>query len=446
MVMDDADIERKLSPSEKFWWVLDQECRGNFVVHARITGSIKEEALRQSLDAVQARHPLLRVRIQRDGWNSLSFKTSRVQKLPLRIVEKPTKAWVKEAEKELHEEVAVQEGPLVRCTLVRHAQDDNTVLIAFHHAIGDAISGSFLMRDLVQAMALVYSGKKCELPPLTPKREMNAYFPEWALGLSGRWRSIKFAGRMLGEVLRHGKPALPKFDQKVPPKKRRARVIVQELDPDFIDRLHERALEHGTTLHGALLAAQILAIAHDREDTKESPYLMGSPVNLRKKLNPPVGEDVGFFVTIGASVNLAKPDTDFWSLARTVRERVWQCVQLGEPFVYVIQHKDLSRITSLLGLGSWGRLIYARAAMSLTFGGLTFSNIGIVDIENHLGPFIIKSLGFAASPSCLSPLIACAATIKNKSTWNFVGMEPLLSEEHIKKIAAKAVEVLSNAV
>jgi NRPS condensation-like uncharacterized protein len=445
-MVDDLAVERKLSPSEKLWWVLDQECRSNFVMHARLTGLINGDLLRQSLDAVQTRHPLLQVRIERDGWNSLSFKTGGIKGLPLRIVEAPYDGWIKEVENELHERFPVQEGPLVRCTLIRHAREDNTILMAFHHAIGDGISGSFLMRDLFQAMALASSGKACELPPLEPKREMNAYFPEWAQGFSGRWRVSKFAGRLLGEMLHHGKPTLPNFDQTAPPKERRARIVPRQLDPDFIDRLHKRAHEEGTTLHGALLAAQILAIAQDRNDTKEHFYLIASPVNLRKRLTPPVGEDVGFFVTIGVSVNMARPDTEFWPLAKTVRGSLWQCVEAGEPFVYVIQHKDLSRITSLLGLGAFGRLIYARAGAYLTFGGLTFSNIGIVDIENHLGPFTLEDLGFFASPSSFSSLIVCAASIKSRSTWNFVGMEPLLSKDHIEEIADKAMEVLSGAV
>ena len=73
-MVDDSDIERKLSPSEKLWWVIDQECRSNFVMHSHVTGSISEDVLRQSLNAIQARHPLLRVCIKRDGWNGLVQK------------------------------------------------------------------------------------------------------------------------------------------------------------------------------------------------------------------------------------------------------------------------------------------------------------------------------------------------------------------------------------
>ena len=445
-MVHDSAIERKLSPSEKLWWVIDQECRSNFVMHSHVTGSITEDVLRPSLDAIQARHPLLRVCIKRDGWNSLSFRTNNVPSLPLRVVEGESNSWIEEAERELYEGFSVEEGPLARCTLVRHSRQDNTVLLAFHHAIGDGVSGSFLMRDLFQAAALVSTGKKCGLPTLEAKREMNAYFPDWAVGLSGRWRSMKFGARMLGAVLRYGRPAMPLFDLKAPPKERRARIVAHCLDPDFVDRLNTRAHKEGTTLHGAMLAAQILAISHDRGDAKERPYFIGSPVNLRKRLSPPVGEDIGFFVTAGASINLAKPGTDFWPLAKAVRESLWDCVERGEPFVYVIQHLDLSRITSLLGLGMLGRRVYARVGASMTFGGLVFSNIGKVDIENHQGPFTIENLGFAASISSFSHFAAYAATIRRKSTWNFIGMEPLFKKEHTQRIAAKALEILTAAV
>ena len=445
-MLDDSTVERRLSPSEKWLWIIDHESRINFTMHAHVTGAIDEDVLRLSLDAIQARHPMLRVGIERDGWNRLAFKNSEVPKLPLRIVKGSVDAWIQEAEKELHEEFQVQEGPLVRCTMVRHGQENNTVLLSFHHAIGDGISGSFLMRDLFQAAALACKKETCELPPLEPKMEMNAYFPEWAHGWRGRWRYMKFSGHLLGSILRYGRPAIPHLDHKVPPKERRARIITHRLDPDFIDQLHRRAREKDTTLHGAMLAAQIIAIAHDRKDTKDRPYFIGSPVNLRKWLNPAVGEDVGVFNAMGASINLAKPDTEFWPLAKAVRGSLWNCVEQGDPFVYAIQHKDLSIITSLLGLGPLGRLIYSRAAASMTLGGLVFSNIGKVDIENHHGPFTIEDLGFIASLSSLGTLAAFAATINRQSTWNFVGMEPQLTKEHIERIAAKAVNVLLNSV
>jgi hypothetical protein len=73
--------------------------------------------------------------------------------------------------------------------------------------------------------------------------------------------------------------------------------------------------------------------------------------------------------------------------------------------------KDLSIITSLLGLGPLGRRVYSQASASTTFGGLGFSNIGKVAIENHHGLFTIEALGFVASLSSIGNLSAFAASI-----------------------------------
>jgi len=106
----------------------------------------------------------------------------------------------------------------------------------------------------------------------------------------------------------------------------------------------------------------------------------------------------------------------------------------------------LSRITSLFGLNMIGRRIFARVGAFMTFGGLVFSNIGKVEIENHQGPFTIEDLGFAASLSSFSNFAAFAATIKRQSTWNFVGMEPLFKKEHTERIAVNALEILAKAI
>ena len=155
---------------------------------------------------------------------------------------------------------------------------------------------------------------------------------------------------------------------------------------------------------------------------------------------------MGFYVTVGASVSLAGPETDFWPLAVQARSALWDCVERGDPFVYPLQHLDLSRVAAVWGLGPLGRRVYGRLAALANMGGLVFSNIGRVDIDNRQGPFVIENLGFAASGSCVSPLIATAATIDRRSTWNFVGMDPPLAPDHTRRIANLALEILTDAV
>jgi NRPS condensation-like uncharacterized protein len=425
---------------------MGHHCSVNFVMHARVSGDLSADVLRPALKAIQARHPLLRVRIERTGWNTLWFKASGVPEIPLRVVEKSSELWVSEAEDELRESFPVDEGPLVRCTLVQHGPETSTILLTFHHAIGDAMSGAYLIRDLVMAMGISSEGKAPILKPLEPKLEMNAYFPDRAKGVKGRLLYYRFIGRMLWAIMRWGRPTLPKLDQKAAPKERLPRIVHHRISPEAVERLHALARSEKTTLHGALLAAQVLAIAQDRESVKDQLYLIGSPVNLRRRLIPPVGEDVGFFVTIGASVNAANSSTEFWSLAREIKESLWECVERGEPFVYLMQHKDFSGITALLGLSRLGMGLYGRLIGKANMGGLAFSNIGKVDIETVQGPFNIESLGFAASGSGISPFVTFASTIEKESTWNFMGMEPLISKEHTERIAANAIEILHNSI
>ena len=362
------------------------------------------------------------------------------------MVEAPRDNWAAQAEAELNEFFAVDRGPLVRCVLVRHGPDESTVLLSFHHSIGDAMSGAYLLRDLFKSAAQAVQGLDPALPALEPKKAMNDYFPAWATGLSGRWRNIMYAAWVLASVPRWGLPVAPPFDQSARPRDLRPRLAVRRLDPDFVARLHLRAGQEQTTLHGALLAAQILAIAQDRADRKKRFYLLGSPVNLRKRLDPPVLDDVGFFVTMGASTVPAGPDDDFWTLAKALRSSLWDCVERGYPFVYVYQHLDLSRITGLLGLTSAGAWLHNRVSALAAMGGLSLSNIGVVDIETHQGPFTIESLGFAASGAGLSPLIGFAATVERESTYNLVGMEPLISRDHTERLADMVLQNLLSSV
>ncbi|MBW1704036.1 MAG: hypothetical protein JRJ86_02590 [Deltaproteobacteria bacterium] len=443
---DKFEVNRRLSPMEKYLWVVDRVCRINFIMHARIQGVLDEEILRRALNAIQARHPLLRVRIERDGWSNLRFCSGRVPEIPLRVADAPTEDWTREAEKDLNAIFQTRVGPLVRATLVRHDTDSSTVLLTFHHSIGDGMSGAYLMRDLITSAALAATGKDPGLPSLEPTKELETYFPSWAKGFSGRWKNMAFGVRTFAPMLYRGRPTVPVFDRKAPFEERKACILARTLSTETVGALHETARKYGTTLHGALLAAQVLAIARDRGLTKKRVFFVGSPVNLRSRLTPPVGEDVGFFVTMGVSINRCKADSEFWPLAREIRQSLWNCVESGDPFVFRYQQKDLSRISAITGLGPLGDKIYAALSSKLSAGGMGFSNIGRVPIEAVKGPFKIESLGFAASGSTFSPFVTFGATIESLTTWNFVGMEPLMGREHSQRIADLAVKILKEAI
>ena len=79
----------RLSPLEKGLSLIDKACRINFVVHARVRGEINDQIMRRALDAIQDRHPLLGVRIERDGWANVKFSSDDITGVPLTVVERP---------------------------------------------------------------------------------------------------------------------------------------------------------------------------------------------------------------------------------------------------------------------------------------------------------------------------------------------------------------------
>jgi len=195
-------------------------------------------------------------------------------------------------------------------------------------------------------------------------------------------------------------------------------------------------------VHGAMLAAMILAMARDLELKRPGLFSVGSPVNLRKHLQPPIGDDVGFFVAMGFSTNAATCDTPFWPLAQATRQQLYQCVEKGIPFVLDYFHKDLDIIPTLFGPNRTGARIYSAILNKMTKSMPGFSNIGLLSFPMSTKRLQMDSIGFAASGSVMTNLATFAATAGNLTTWNFVGMAPLYSRKHIQKIAMDSVGIL----
>ncbi|MBI7317493.1 hypothetical protein JEV29_20380, partial [Pseudomonas aeruginosa] len=59
-----AEIRRPLSAVERWYWLSDQFSALNVISRVRVHGRLSIDDLRRGLDALQARHPLLRARIE----------------------------------------------------------------------------------------------------------------------------------------------------------------------------------------------------------------------------------------------------------------------------------------------------------------------------------------------------------------------------------------------
>ncbi|MGX9044578.1 hypothetical protein ACWWCD_11535, partial [Pseudomonas aeruginosa] len=62
-----AEIRRPLSAVERWYWLSDQFSALNVISRVRVHGRLSIDDLRRGLDALQARHPLLRGGGEKEG-------------------------------------------------------------------------------------------------------------------------------------------------------------------------------------------------------------------------------------------------------------------------------------------------------------------------------------------------------------------------------------------
>ncbi|MFG1809556.1 amino acid adenylation domain-containing protein [Streptomyces sp. NPDC049040] len=151
------------SAQERLWFMhrLDpQDASYNMWMAKRFRGALDEAALRRALDAVTARHEILRTRfpeidgaavavVEPPGPVPVESLTAADEAAALALVSARTNS-----------PLDLGTAPPLRASLIRMAEDDHVLCLVMHHILGDGWSLNLLHDEL----AALYSGH--ELPPL----------------------------------------------------------------------------------------------------------------------------------------------------------------------------------------------------------------------------------------------------------------------------------------
>jgi hypothetical protein len=162
------------------------------------------------------------------------------------------------------------------------------------------------------------------------------------------------------------------------------------LTPILTARIRNRARREGTTVHGALSAALVIAGRQRNADWQNIPIRVMSPVNIRPLLG--VGENCGVFVSAATGVFDGKA-TDFWEVAR-------------EAKIAIAGGRTREGVTALLGgLGGivdkgaeiaaaaeFAAAAFVHEAMLTNLGVLAFDNRGPLKLEELWGPAVLAGL------------------------------------------------------
>lgn len=335
-------LPRALDPGEAFFCLSDLVSSMNFVVLAERSQPLDTRQLPQALAALQQENQLLRARICWHEANGLQFEPAPDAAIKLQCQAAQSDTWVETISAELSSPFVLESAPLMRCTCLSIDKPDplggpcSVLALTFHHSIADGRAGMALLRRLLALLAGKASPFDLSaaavpgdlLPP------MKALMPP-----DRRWAELPEAAQQLKAALiadyrRFGAPAtLPWLDSGAPgmaPKIRRLR-----LDAGQTRRLLARARDKGTTVHGVLCAAQLLAQAQLHDTTTPRTTLLSSPVDMRDHLQPVAPElPLGLFVSIVSATFAVAPDTALWPLAQDILRQTRVQIHRGEGHLF----------------------------------------------------------------------------------------------------------------
>ncbi|MFI9275592.1 amino acid adenylation domain-containing protein [Kitasatospora sp. NPDC052896] len=310
-----------LSFAQRRLWILDQLQPGGteylMTAALRLTGELDRAALRTALDALVARHEVLRTRYPV------------VAGEPVQLIEEPAPVPLVEldlsgpdragAEARLaalatwdRTPVDLARGPVCSATLVRLADREHALLLTVHHIASDGWSEQLLLRQLTRSYEDAVAGRPAAVPETGPQ------YADYAL-----WQRERLAGELLENQLGYWQQRLAGLAPLELPTDR-PRPTVRDTAGDQVPltvpaavarRLAELARAQGATSFMALLAAHTVLLGRW---SGQRDIAVGTPVAGRDR--PEAQELVGLFLnTLVLRTDLSGAPS-FAEVIRRVRE------------------------------------------------------------------------------------------------------------------------------
>ncbi|WP_207919554.1 hypothetical protein [Micromonospora sp. KC207] len=446
---------RALSPLERWYWIADQVSPLNVIARVRVHGHLPPELLRAALDGLQARHPLLRVAIatRPDGRRPRFVPADRPIPLRLAAADLPDAAepgasadpdagWLREVnDRELVDRVDWRTGPLCRAVVLTGtgpgpasaapaAGDVHDLILTLPHCVADGTTALSLLRQWVEhadrlATAVErpitgdagpgsapQGGHALEREPALPPAERM--FPRRYRGVTGSLRLGRQLLRDLYRVRRY-RPARVVPSRFVPFTARRSRLLHRTLTAEQVAVLARACRRERTTVHGALAAAMVLAVAAETGPPAPGHVAIGSPVDFRAALTPPVSERaVGAYVATVPSFVPYRPGASLWQLARSISGDLAARRHHGSHFAMV----DLVRLSCPPSVAESGRFVELTERSGPV--NLCLSNLGRYDFPDRIGAWRLSGAQFVAGLSVCGYFVATANTSHGELAWNFV--------------------------
>lgn len=430
---------RRLSPMEQLFWYFAQNSPVNFTTTIRVQGEFTLSDLKDALNRVCVRHPILKSRIEGgviDGETSEYpyFTTEGAPDHPIRIVnDGHPESWIQETKKELNIPFASRVEPLTRFVWIQ-GEDFSDIMMVCHHIIADGLATMYVFHDLFTALA----DPSISWEPLPDYGGMDDLIP------------VDSADESLMNQFKTENPVVPETvdapSQFVAEEKENFHITSWKVDKETTAKIVASSRENGTTVQGTLAASVLRTfIALDRESNKPTRRIL-TPINLRSYLTKPVGEIFGCFVSLIKTDVNCSPEIGFWDMARNIKK---QLIEAAVPKRLFAPSLALKRVSDECDQFEDFLKESVRVDISKTYSvdfEFSLSNLGRVDLQKRYGSLELTSIFGPTFSAEENEIVIGVLTFDDELYFNLISNNRNIDLDMIDKIKQSSMELLLQAI
>lgn len=358
----------------------------NCVFTVSIRGAFSPERLRHALHKVQAKHLLLRSRIEWKRGRPYFVEDAGIPEIPVRVVERQSGIdWQVVTEVEWDAAFDVARGPLVRMVWVKGEargsgkgeEEASELMLICPHCVCDGTTGVLLMREILLCM----DRADVEIGSYPVFRSVKEIIPEGIRGGLGPWLKsllmrLVFSLKSIRNDVVHGE----------------AYAVRWRMEEEMSGTLLERCKEADVTVHAALCVALLQAYRAVKGEGAKNKVIC--PVDIRRYVRE-IRKDMMFAfapivelglgsVSAAGSGSAAGADTgDFWERCRLLKGDLAEKVANVKAYELLLHSEYYHPIA---------RKLVRWLCTDPGSHDLTFSNMGRVDIPEEYANFSVREV------------------------------------------------------
>lgn len=420
---------RKLGNGEELWARSSQKTSNNFLMVIQLAGTLPIEQFTRAFLQASLLYPILGAKVREfKGQMKLEFGSPSKTKLQT-IVRKDSEHWQSIAEQEMNRHLPPTEDQLWTATLL-HGELESELILTFNHLLGDGKSGQNFIRSLLE----IYSSNS-DLIPRRPHPPVNQLLNRHGMSLA-RGKNISRYIKQTMTLRKKNVYVLPESAKPQNGLYGSTKLISESIDPGLAKLLQKAARAEGTTLHGIICAALLIAL---REFSGAPSQELGvaSAINLRSKIPVDHEDDFGFFVGSIELVRTVESSTDIWQLARSLSQSLKDDIAHERPLfdgflrgLILKKHPDFDAAAAVMRSNS-------KSTVHVT-------NLGRLEFPQYEGSLQVKHCFHVPSCHFLSRpyLVLACVSVHDVLKLNFTYPHPYFKQSQALQIIERFKDIL----